>query len=61
MPEVERVGEGLSVEEFMETYWAEGRPVVITGAVKNWLASTEWSLESLSHLAKTRIFKQFRD
>jgi len=39
---VPRVPAGISQAEFMESYWAPGKPAVIVGGVRHWKAFNAW-------------------
>lgn len=46
----------FTVENFLRDYWIPGRPVVISGAVEDWICSTEWTLDNLrKRFGKTNV------
>jgi hypothetical protein len=42
--------DNLTRDEFMNEYVRKGKPVIITGAAKDWVCATEWSLEYFKNL-----------
>lgn len=45
-PDIERCS-GLSAEDFFHDYYSVGRPVIISGLLKNWPATHKWNLQFL--------------
>ena len=54
LAELDRV-EGLSAEDFLERYKLHSRPVVITGMMTHWPASSRWSVDYIRRKAGLRM------
>lgn len=59
-PRLERVT-GLSVERFVSDYVEKNRPVVITGAMKDWKALDTWAPETLAHRFGKELVQVYGD